>query len=157
MSELDSPQPSKPLPSDNGESSVVLLPATDEDLTAIEPWFDDPDTLKHLSSFTIVETPGARRYIAWNHDRERVAFIMTTPVEMAGKVLYNQVAVGYTVAAGHRRKGYGAATVKALLDHPDTQDVKIFEAGIHAGNDGSIKVVEQSGFELSLLTYRFRR
>lgn len=82
---------------------------------------------------------------------------MTTPAEAAGKVLYNQVAVGYTVTVNHRSKGYGAATVRALINHPDTQDVKIFEAGIHAGNEGSIKVVEQSGFGLSSLTYKFRR
>lgn len=57
------------------------------------------------------------------------------------------VEVGYAVAPGHQRKGYGCAALEALLERAaHASDVRIVRASISPDNLASRRLVEQYGF-----------
>lgn len=56
--------------------------------------------------------------------------------------------LGYWIGAPHTRRGYGAAAVRALLDHAfDTLELNRVEAACQPENDASRTLLERLGFK----------
>ncbi len=73
--------------------------------------------------------------------------------EQNGKPIYLNIeekvsaTMSFIVNPSQRRKGYGTAMIKMLLQRPEYKDVKIFAAGVEPQNTGSIKTLEAADFK----------
>ncbi|MDX2806403.1 GNAT family N-acetyltransferase, partial [Streptomyces scabiei] len=73
--------------------------------------------------------------------------------------------LAYLVAPDRWRQGYGRSALRAVLSHPDADDVRTFFCGIDADNHASRRCVASAGFTLvdhapdheGMLYYRHRR
>jgi RimJ/RimL family protein N-acetyltransferase len=45
-----------------------------------------------------------------------------------------------------RRRGLGAATIGAVVEHPDVAHIRLFFGGVDVDNTGSIRCLEKAGF-----------
>lgn len=52
----------------------------------------------------------------------------------------------YVVDPARWRQGWGAATLRAVVTHPDLADVRVFAAGIDADNTANRRCAEAAGF-----------
>ena len=156
---------------------VDLVPFGPDDVSRIEPWFDDAETQRWLGgrdwirrepelltktigdeyrgkvvtdrkmwlgldetgepvSFTDGETYD--RYAAWDgSDRDQPVVSDVVDVPSMGLVL--------VVDPTRRRRGYGSATLRAVMAQPATADIRLFTAGIEADNVASIACARRAG------------
>ncbi len=54
--------------------------------------------------------------------------------------------LAYVVAPDYWRQGFGTATLRAAVQHPDVADVRLFAAGIDADNTVSLRCASAAGF-----------
>lgn len=79
------------------------------------------------------------RYAAWDGsdpDAPAISDVVELP------------SMGLTVVIdpARRRSGYGAATLRAAIDHPDVAHIRLFFGGIEPDNVASIRCAERAGF-----------
>ena len=159
----------------SADASVRLVPFEPEHLLAVLPWFDDPDTRRRLGgpewperelvlrnaardeefrgrrvlrshTFVALDDDGRLvaqvggdvydRWTVWDPAAERV--VSTDPRRSMG--------AAYVVAPGCRGRGYGSATLRALVDAPETADVELFVLGIEPDNAASLGAAAAAGF-----------
>jgi RimJ/RimL family protein N-acetyltransferase len=79
------------------------------------------------------------RYTAWDGsdwDHPIVSDVVEVP----------SIGLALVVDPARRRSGYGTATLRAVVDHPDVSHVRLFFGGVDHDNVASIACLERSGF-----------
>lgn len=57
------------------------------------------------------------------------------------------MSAAYVVAPEHWRRGHGTALLRAWLTAAETTDVRVFELGVEADNQASLRCAAKAGFE----------
>jgi len=81
------------------------------------------------------------RYSAWDGsdwDHPVVSDVVEVP----------SMGLSLVVDPARRRRGYGAATIHAIVAHPDLSDIGLFFGGVEADNVASIRCLTKAGFRL---------
>ncbi len=155
---------------------VRLVPFEPEQLLVVLPWFDHPEVQRHLGDRTWPEREMALRtgtppfdefrgrrvlrthtFVAVDDDDRPVAQIggdvydrWTTWDPATGRVtatdLRRSMGAAYVVDPARWGRGYGRATIRALVDAPDTADVELFVLGIDPANTASLRAAAAAGF-----------
>jgi L-amino acid N-acyltransferase YncA len=155
--------------------AVRLVPFQPEHLPAVMPWFDDAVTQQRLGGRDWPVREMALRTTRWTEEfrGRRVlrshSFVALDdggrPVAQIGGDVYDRwtlwdpaaervvetverrtMGSAYVVAPGCRGRGYGSATLRALVAAPETADVEQFVLGIEPDNAASLRVAAAAGF-----------
>lgn len=144
---------------------VTLRPFTVDLLGLVQPWFDHPEVRQWLGGPDwparefhtdpgIGEVFRGRRvlrthsWLAFDSGGEAVAQIGG---DVYDRWISDRVEEGpamgfaYVVDPRRWRGGYGTATLRAMMDAPETADVRIFAAGIEPGNVASVRCATAAG------------
>lgn len=157
-------------------SSVRLVPLEPELLLAVLPWFDHPEVQRRLGDRSWPEREMALRtgtppfeefrgrrvlrthtFVAVDDDGRPVAQIggdvydrWTTWDPAAERVIATDprrsMGAAYVVDPQRWGRGYGRATLRALVEAPETADVELFVLGIDPDNTASLRVAAGAGF-----------
>jgi ribosomal protein S18 acetylase RimI-like enzyme len=135
---------------------ITFTPFTSEALASVEPWFDDPETDRWLGGREwpenllrlLADPPREHR---GSVVRERVALVARADGESLALVdaeIYtdDSAAVSLIVAPNRRRRGLGAATLRALGAHLAGCGVRALVGGVEQHNTASLRCVERAGF-----------
>ncbi|WP_433305839.1 GNAT family N-acetyltransferase [Actinoplanes sp. CA-030573] len=155
--------------------SVVLRPFTEDLLPTVQPWFHDPEVNRWLGGpewpalqfridANIGEVFRGRRalrvhsWLAYDETGVAVAHIggdvydrWCRYTEGPDGPVVDRVEPGpamgfaYVVDPARRRRGFGAATIRALMAAPEVADVVLFAAGIEPGNVASARCAVAAG------------
>lgn len=144
---------------------VTLSPYTVDLLPAVQPWFDDPETVRWLGGpdwpareFRVPDTG-----IGEMHRGRRVLRTHSWVArDAAGRVVaqvggdvYDRwlrpgdgpsFGMAYVVDPRRRRQGFGTATLLAVVRAPEVADVVLFAAGIEPANVASARCAAAAGF-----------
>ncbi|WP_409330225.1 GNAT family N-acetyltransferase [Trujillonella humicola] len=155
---------------------VRLAPLEPELLLAVLPWFDHPEVQRRLGDRSWPEREMALRTGVPPFEEFRGRRVLRThtfvavdtddrPVAQIGGDVYDRwttwdpaaeqvtatddrrsMGAAYVVDPGRWGRGYGRATLRALVDAPETADVELFVLGIDPGNTASLRVAAGAGF-----------
>lgn len=81
------------------------------------------------------------RYAAWdgtNREHPVISDIVTVP----------SMGLTLVVDPGRRRHGYGAATLAAVVEHPDNKRIRLFFGAVDVDNVASARCLAKAGFLL---------
>jgi L-amino acid N-acyltransferase YncA len=138
--------------------TVVVRPATDQDLPAILAIYND--AVRHTTAIwndTLVDLDNRR---AWHEARTRLGYPVLVGEEDGAAVAYGSFGDfrafdGYRftvehsvyVAEGSRRRGIASALVMALIERATALGKHVIVAGIAADNEASIALHRRLGFD----------
>jgi RimJ/RimL family protein N-acetyltransferase len=155
---------------------LQLRPFRREDLSQVEPWFQDADTqrwlggpgwprqmldlsTRPLGEFRGMTETGRYRWLAWEEARA-VGYIDCGTYDRwavweggpEGRGVVETVpvpaaAIAYVVDPALRGRGYCAAMVRALIGMPRLRGVRLFAAGVEPANADSIGCLRAAGFQ----------
>nr|WP_221379960.1 GNAT family N-acetyltransferase [Actinoplanes polyasparticus] len=139
--------------------SVTLVPFTEAFLPVVQVWFTDAEVQRwlggpdwparslRLRGHGVGEIFRGRRVL---RDHTWVALDdHEVPVALTGGDVYDpgpELGFAYVVDPARWRQGYGAATLRAMVAHPDVADVAFFTAGIEPENVASARCLAAVGF-----------
>ena len=155
---------------------IRLVPFEPELLLRVLPWFDDPEVQRRLGGRSWPERELAVRHHAPTEEfrGRRVLRAHTfvaldddgVPVAQVGGDVYDRwtrwdpvtdqvtstderrtMGAAYVVDPARRRRGYGRATLRALVAAPELADVQQFVLGIEPDNTASLRAAAGAGFE----------
>jgi RimJ/RimL family protein N-acetyltransferase len=154
---------------------LQLRPFGRDQLPVVGPWFADPETQRWLGGpdwpqlaldladaplgeFRGVQETGRYQYVAWDGDLP-VGYIdcgtsdrwTTWEGGPAGRGVVGVIdevsaAMAYVTAPAQRRRGYGSAMMRALLEDPALAHVVLFAAGTEPENTASVRCLLSAGF-----------
>jgi RimJ/RimL family protein N-acetyltransferase len=155
---------------------VRLRAFESDELQLVEPWFEDVETQRwlggpgwpslildlaghSLAKFRGAVETGRYAWVAWDGDRPVGLIDCGTTDRWTtwdggpdGRGVIASIAepsanISYVVDPTARRCGYGRAMLRELPDVPELAHVKVFAAGIEAGNVASIRCARSAGFD----------
>ncbi|MGY1771594.1 GNAT family N-acetyltransferase [Blastococcus sp. SYSU D00813] len=156
--------------------AVRLVPLEPELLLAVLPWFDHPEVQLRLGDRSWPEREMALRTGTPPFEEFRGRRVLRThtfvavdgdgrPVAQIGGDVYDRwttwdpvaeqvtatdprrsMGAAYVVDPQRWGRGYGRATLRALVDAPETADVELFVLGIDPDNTASLRVAAGAGF-----------
>lgn len=157
-------------------SAVRLVPLEPELLVAVLPWFDHPEVQRRLGDRSWPEREMALRTGVPPFEVFRGRRVLRThtfvsvdddgrPVAQIGGDVYDRwttwdpvtervtatdprrsMGAAYVVDPQRWGRGYGRATLRALVEAPETADVELFVLGIDPDNTASLRVAAAAGF-----------
>jgi RimJ/RimL family protein N-acetyltransferase len=155
---------------------VRLVPLEPELLLAVLPWFDSPEVQRRLGDRSWPEREMALRTGTPPFEEFRGRRVLRThtfvaldgagrPVAQIGGDVYDRWTVwdpatgrvtgtdprrsmgaAYVVDPARWSRGYGRATLAALVAAPETADVELFVLGIDPDNTASLRAAAAAGF-----------
>jgi RimJ/RimL family protein N-acetyltransferase len=155
---------------------VELRACGREQLSLVEPWFQDPETQRWLGGpdwpqralkladapldeFRGAQETGSFRFLAWDRDVpvgyvDCGTFDRWTTWEggpggrgVVGVIDEPSGALAYVTDPAQRRKGYGAAMILGLMAMDALEHVSLFAAGIEPANTASVRCLLSAGFQ----------
>ena len=155
---------------------VRLVPLQPEHLLVVLPWFDHPEVQRRLGDRSWPEREMALRTGTPPFEEFRGRRVLRThtfvavddddrPVGQIGGDVYDRwttwdpateqvtatdprrsMGAAYVVDPARWGRGYGRATLRALVGSPETADVELFVLGIDPDNTASLRVAAGAGF-----------
>ena len=155
---------------------VRLVPFEPELLLAVLPWFDHPEVQRRLGDRSWPErelalrmgTPPFEEFRGRRVLRSQTFVVLDAedrPVAQIGGDVYDRWTVwdpaaervtstdprrtmgaAYVVDPARWGRGYGRATLRALVGAPETADVGLFVLGIDPDNSASLRAAAAAGF-----------
>jgi RimJ/RimL family protein N-acetyltransferase len=133
---------------------------TPESLPAVEPWFDDRETIRFLGDRNWV-----RRALRLVHETPGTEYRGRTVVGRdVWMIIFKHIPVGFieveryddrcaecalVVAPAMRRQGIGRAILDAVWERPELAEVEELIGGVEPENVASRRCLEAAGFRLS--------
>jgi RimJ/RimL family protein N-acetyltransferase len=128
-------------------------------LPEVEPWFDDPETIRFLGDRNWVrralrlveETPGTEYRGRMVLGRDVWIIFKRVPVGFIDVERYDDGRAGcaLVVAPAMRCQGIGRAILEAVWECPELADVEELIGGVEPDNVASRRCLEAAGFRLS--------
>jgi RimJ/RimL family protein N-acetyltransferase len=148
---------------------VTLRPFTEDLLDLVQPWFEHPEVRRWLGGpdwpareFRVDPGIGeifrGRRvlrthsWVAFDPDGEAVAQIGGDVYDRWTAEPGPAMGFAYVVDPRRWRAGYGTATLLAMMDAPETADIRVFAAGVEPGNVASVRCATAAGMTPDTLT-----
>jgi RimJ/RimL family protein N-acetyltransferase len=139
--------------------TLRFTPLRAELLPEVEPWFDDPETIRFLGDRNWVrralrlvdETPGTQYRGRTVVGRDVWIIFKQVPVGFIDVERYDDGRAGcaLVVAPGMRCQGIGRAILAAVWERPELTDVEELIGGVEPENVASRRCLEAAGFRLS--------